>query len=91
MQEYLQIISFTLQKVTQLLFSISVGNTNLGSILVTASIFSALIGAILHASIHFGSVPSRIRNSNESRAREAKEREAAEKNAWIRDSASRMV
>lgn len=86
MQEYLQIISFTLQKVTQLLFSITVGNTNLGSILVTASIFGALIGAILHASIHFNSIPGRIRDTNSSRRAEAEKEQKtrqAEARKWV--------
>ena len=56
MSDYVELITYPLKKLAQLFFSIEVGNTNLGSLLIVGSVIMALIGAIflLLPHLHYG-------------------------------------
>ncbi len=50
MTDLFNVITVPLKKIAQLIFSLTIGNTNLGSIIVVGFIFVALISAITHIS-----------------------------------------
>ena len=58
MQDLFDVVTIPLKKLTNLIFSLSIGNTNLGSIIIVGIVFVALIGAIMH----FTAAPNRIGN-----------------------------
>lgn len=63
MNDLFSVVTVPLKKLVNLLFSLSIGDTNLASLIVVGSIFIVLIGAIMHFSVpnRFGSTFKRLR------------------------------
>lgn len=71
MADLFQVVTVPLKKIAQLLFSLQIGNTNLGSLIVTGFIFVVLISAIMHGGNIIGRIGElrRKRNSRDSSGR----------------------
>lgn len=50
MTDLVDVVTIPIKKIVNLIFSLSVGTTNLGSIIITGMLFAVLIGAIMHVS-----------------------------------------
>lgn len=63
MSDLFSVVTVPLKKLVNLLFSLSIGDTNLASLIVVGSIFIVLIGAIMHFLVpnRFGSTFKRMR------------------------------
>lgn len=48
MSDLLEVVTIPLKKIAQLLFSLTVGETNIGSLIVIGFLFVVLISAIMH-------------------------------------------
>lgn len=48
MNDLFEVVTYPLKKVAMLLFSLEIGQTNLGSIIITGMIFAVLIAALMH-------------------------------------------
>jgi len=65
MNDLFELITYPLKKIAQLLFSLTIGNTNIGSLIITGLIFVVLIAAIMHGGNligRLGDLANRIRN-----------------------------
>lgn len=56
MASLIQVVTYPLRNIAQLLFNLVVGTTSVGSLLVVGSIFIVLISAIMHATVHGGGI-----------------------------------
>lgn len=48
----LEVIEYPLKKLSQLLFSLTIGNTNIGSLAVVGCVLIVIIGVIMHIRRH---------------------------------------
>ena len=70
MQDLFDIVTTPLKKLVALIFSLSIGNTNLGSIIVIGFIFVVMISVITHmsGSPHIGSIGRFISSERRNRS-----------------------
>lgn len=48
MSDLLDVVTIPIRKIAQLLFSLTIGNTNIGSLIVIGFLFVVIISAIMH-------------------------------------------
>ena len=71
LSDLFSVVTYPMKKIVALLFSLSIGNTNVGSIIITGMIIVVLITAIMHERnvvSGLGRIATKFRNRNRNKS-----------------------